>query len=54
VNRINPQAVALGFERPYLRSGDAIANQNTLTNLLINLRFLLRITTRQGNLVKSI
>ena len=44
--RINIQAVALGIERPHLRNGDAIANQNTLIYLLINLRFLQRL--RQG------
>ena len=30
VERINSQAVALGIERPHLRNGRAIANQNTL------------------------
>jgi hypothetical protein len=54
VERINSQAVALGIERPHLRSGTAITNQNTLIYLLINLRFLLRITSHQGNLAKSI
>ena len=44
--RINSQAVALGIERPHLRNGTAIANQNTLIYLLINLRFLQRL--RQG------
>ena len=46
VERINSQAVALGIERPHLRNGQAIANQNTLIYLLINLRFLRRL--RQG------
>ena len=41
--RINSQSVALGIERPHLRSGQAIANQNTLIYLLINLRFLQRL-----------
>ena len=41
--RINSQAKALGIERPYLRNGDAIANQNTMIYILINLRFLQRI-----------
>jgi Transposase DDE domain len=41
--RINSQAVALGIERPRLRNGQAIANQNTLIYLLINLRFLQRL-----------
>ena len=43
VERINSQAVALGIERPHLRNGPAIANQNTLIYLLINLRFLQRL-----------
>lgn len=43
VERINAQAVALGIERPHLRNGQAIANQNTLIYLLINLRFLERL-----------
>jgi hypothetical protein len=43
VERINAQAVALGIERPHLRNGQAIANQNTLIYLLINLRFLHRL-----------
>jgi len=43
VERINSQAKELGIERPYLRSGSAIANQNTLIYILINLRFLQRI-----------
>jgi hypothetical protein len=47
VERINSQAVALGIERPHLRNGDAIANQNTLIYLLINLRFLQRLRNGQ-------
>lgn len=43
VERINSQAVALGIERPHIRNGAAIANQNTLIYVLINLRFLQRI-----------
>ena len=46
VERINSQAKALGIERPYLRNGAAIANQNTLIYILINLRFLQRIRNR--------
>jgi hypothetical protein len=46
VERINSQAVALGIERPHLRNGRAIANQNTLIYVLINLRFLQRL--REG------
>jgi hypothetical protein len=45
VERINSQAVNLGIERPHLRNGPAIANQNTLIYLLINLRFLQRLRT---------
>ena len=45
VERINSQATALGIERPHLRNGLAIANQNTLIYLLINLRFLHRLRT---------
>jgi hypothetical protein len=41
--RINSQAVALGIERPHLRNGQAIANQNTLIYVLINLRCLQRL-----------
>jgi len=44
--RINSQAVALGIERPHLRNGSAIANQNTLIYTLINLRMLKRIFQR--------
>lgn len=46
--RINSQAVALGIERPKLRNGQAIANQNTLTYVLINLRALQRIRKRKA------
>jgi hypothetical protein len=45
--RINSQAVALGIERPHLRNGQAIANENTLIYLLINLRFLQRLRARR-------
>jgi hypothetical protein len=41
--RINSQAVALGIERPHLRNGQAIANQNTLIYLVINLRAIQRV-----------
>ncbi|MFQ5593446.1 MAG: hypothetical protein ACE5HA_04795, partial [Anaerolineae bacterium] len=34
--RINSQAVELGIERPKLRNGAAIANQNSLIYVLIN------------------
>ncbi|MBI4671778.1 MAG: hypothetical protein HY741_08945 [Chloroflexi bacterium] len=45
--RINSQAVALGIEHPHLRNGSAIANQNTLIYILINLRFLQRLQQGQ-------
>jgi hypothetical protein len=41
--RINSQAVELGIERPKLRNGQVIANQNTLIYVLINLRALHRV-----------
>jgi hypothetical protein len=43
VERINSQAEALNILHPKLRRGRAIANQNTLTYVLINLRALARI-----------
>jgi hypothetical protein len=43
VERINSQAEALDMLHPKLRSGRAIANRNTLTYVLINLRALNRI-----------
>jgi hypothetical protein len=45
--RINSQAKELGIERPRLRNQRSITNQNTLTYVLINLRFLQRIQERQ-------
>jgi hypothetical protein len=47
VERINSQAKALGIERPHIRNGAAIANLNTLTYVLINLRLLQRIRSHQ-------
>lgn len=44
--RINSQAVSLGIERPHFRNGNAIANFNTLTYALINLRLFQRIRYR--------
>lgn len=43
VERIFSQAKALGIERPKLRNQQAIANQNTLTYLLINSRAMARL-----------
>jgi hypothetical protein len=45
VERINSQAEALDIIHPKLRSGRAIANRNTLTYVLINLRALARLRT---------
>lgn len=41
--RVNSQAVELGIERPKLRNQAAIANQNTLIYVLINLKALQRV-----------
>jgi len=38
--RINSQAQALGIERPKVRNGRSVANLNTLTYLIINVRAL--------------
>jgi hypothetical protein len=47
VERIFSQALNLGIERPKLRNQQAIANQNTLIYILINLRALQRVLTKQ-------
>ena len=47
VERINSQAEALEIIHPKLRSGRAIANRNTLTYVLINLRALARLRAVQ-------
>jgi hypothetical protein len=49
--RVNSQAVELGIERPKLRNGQAIANQNTLIYIVINLRALQRV--RQQMMAKT-
>jgi len=46
--RIFSQAVDLGMERPKLRNQAAIANQNTLIYLLINLRALQRVLAQRA------
>jgi len=46
--RINAQAVELGIERPRLRNGQAIANQNTLIYVLINLRTWQRVRQKKA------
>jgi hypothetical protein len=45
--RVNSQAVALGIERPRVRNGHAITNQNTLIYVLINLRALHRVRRKK-------
>jgi hypothetical protein len=47
--RINALAGELGIERPKLRNLRAIANQNTLTYVLLNLRALHRLRDRTKN-----
>ena len=51
--RINSQALALGIERPKLRNGQAITNQNTLTYVLINLRALHRVRAHKAELARQ-
>jgi hypothetical protein len=46
--RINSQAKELGIERPRLRNGKAITNQNTLIYVLINLRALHRLRRKKA------
>ena len=46
--RINALAKELGIERPKLRNGAAIANQNTLICVLLNLRALQRVRKRKA------
>lgn len=47
--RINSQAEALGIEQPKLRNLQAIANQNTLIYVLIDLRALHRVRQKKIN-----
>jgi hypothetical protein len=47
--RINSQAKELGIERPRLRNAQAIANQNTLIYVLINLRALHRVRRKKAD-----
>ena len=46
--RINALAGELGIEHPKLRNGRAIANQNTLTYVLLNLRALQRLRAKKA------
>jgi hypothetical protein len=48
--RINALAKELGIERPKLRNQQAIANQNTLIYVLLNLRALQRVRQRKADL----
>jgi len=47
--RINSQAEALGIEEPKLRNQRAIANQNTLIYVLINLKAFHRLRAKLAN-----
>jgi hypothetical protein len=47
--RVNSQAVKLGIERPNLRNGKAIANQNTLIYIVMNLRALQRVRQQKSS-----
>jgi hypothetical protein len=51
--RINAQAKDLGIERPYLRRQSAIANQNTLIYVLINLRAMQRLRAHKEKLARQ-
>ena len=51
--RINSQAVELGIERPKIRNRQAIANQNTLIYVLINLRALHRVRQKKRYTVEQ-
>lgn len=51
--RIFSQAVALGIERPKLRNAASVANLNTLTYVLINLRTLRRIKAAQTQMTHA-
>jgi hypothetical protein len=51
--RVNSQAVALGIERPRIRNGQAITNQNTLIYVLINLRALHRVRRKKTAQAKT-
>ena len=51
--RVDSQATALGLERPKLRNGQAIANENTLIYVLINLRALHRVRKHKAGQASS-
>jgi hypothetical protein len=46
--RVNSLAKELGIERPKLRNQQAIANQNTLIYVLLNLRALQRVRQQKA------
>jgi hypothetical protein len=50
--RINSQAKELGIERPRLRNGQAVTNQDTLIYVLINLRALHRVRRKKQSTAK--
>jgi hypothetical protein len=51
--RSNSQAVDLGIERPRLRRGSAIVNQDTLIYILMGLRAVQRIQARKAELAQQ-
>lgn len=51
--RINSQAKALGIERPKVRNGRSVANLNTLTYLVINVRALQRTKSINTDLLST-
>jgi hypothetical protein len=51
--RLNALAGELGIEHPKLRNGRAIANQNTLTYVLLNLRALQRVRAKKASLTSA-
>src|SRR5260221_7086573 len=50
--RINSQAKELGIERPKVRNGRSVANLNTLTYLVINVRALQRVKSINRGLLQ--
>lgn len=51
--RVSSQALELGVERPKLRNGAAITNQNTLIYVLINVRALQRVRAHKAELARQ-
>ncbi|MBO0781598.1 MAG: hypothetical protein J2P37_22485, partial [Ktedonobacteraceae bacterium] len=52
--RINSQAKELGIERPRVRNGRSVANLNTLTYLVVNVRALYRAQSINRRLLPMI